>query len=108
MCPLSEPCQPTNLSVQGLCNNDTVKLSWSAAKGALLYEVEIRGNLGYFTSVQTAVTTAEADLPCGQLYTFTVQAQDNRCLSNVSQSVQHQNGMYLCGGKHILMSLSLV
>ena len=80
----SEPCQPAGLSATGWCNNETVVLDWSEAEGASVYVVTATGDLGYITSFQTNDTTIEAALPCGQLFTFTVIAQDNRCESAVS------------------------
>ncbi|KAM9761579.1 uncharacterized protein fndc7b [Menidia menidia] len=80
----TEPCQPTSLTATGLCNNETVVLDWSEAEGALVYVVTATGDLGHVASFQTNDTTIEADLPCGQLFTFTVIAQDHRCQSTVS------------------------
>lgn len=95
----TEPCQPSGLEVQGSCYNDTVELSWFDARGALHYIVDIFGDLGYVTSLRTADTMIEADLPCGQLYTFSVQAQDDRCSSAFSHTVEHQNGP--CVPRHV-------
>ncbi|TMS20668.1 Fibronectin type III domain-containing protein 7 [Larimichthys crocea] len=78
------PCQPTGLTASGSCDNDTVVLDWLAADGALRYVVTATGNLGYVDSLRTNETTAMFDLPCGQEYTFTVMAQDDRCDSAVS------------------------
>lgn len=79
-----EPCQPTGLTVTGSCNNETLTLDWSAAEGASFYTVIATGDLGYLTSFQTNETMAELQLPCGQLFTFTVRAQDSQCDSAVS------------------------
>ncbi|XP_041862145.1 fibronectin-like [Melanotaenia boesemani] len=88
----TEPCQPTGLAATGSCNNETVVLNWSEARGALVYVVTASGDLGYVTSFQTNGTTIEADLPCGQLFTFTVVAQDDRCESAVSLPKQYKTG----------------
>lgn len=69
-------------------------LNWSPAEGALVYEVMAIGNLGYVISYQTNETLLEAELPCGQLYTFTVTAQDDRCDSSVSLSAEFKTGMF--------------
>lgn len=82
--PPSEPCQPTNLTVDGLCDLGAVKLNWSVAQGASVYVVTITGGLGYNTSFQTAETAIDAELPCGQQFSFTVKAQDAKCDSAVS------------------------
>lgn len=93
--PPPEPCQPTGLIVSGLCVNETVVLDWSAAQGASVYMVAATGDLGYVTSFQTNETTIEATLPCGQLFTFTVKAQDDRCDSAVSLPEEFKTGMHL-------------
>ncbi|XP_044055462.1 uncharacterized protein LOC122877670 [Siniperca chuatsi] len=95
----TEPCQPTGLTVSGSCNNETVVLDWSAAKGASVYEVTATGDLGYITSFQTDETTIEAELPCGQLFTFTVKAQDDQCDSAVSQPEKFKTGP--CVPEHV-------
>lgn len=69
-------------------------LDWSAADGALRYVVTATGNLGYVDSLQTNETTAMFDLPCGQEYTFTVMAQDDRCDSAVSTFGELKTGMH--------------
>ncbi|XP_047442067.1 uncharacterized protein LOC125008801 [Mugil cephalus] len=88
----TEPCQPTGLTASGSCQNDTVMLDWYEARGALLYVVTVTGDLGYSDSFQTNDTTIETDLPCGQLFTFTVVAQDNVCDSPVSLPDQFKTG----------------
>lgn len=90
-----EPCQPTGLTVHGSCNSETVVLNWSVVKGALVYEVTATGNLGYIMSFQTNETTIETELPCGQLFTFTVKAQDDQCDSAVSLPETFKTGMSL-------------
>lgn len=87
-----EPCQPTGLTVSGSCQNETVVLDWSAAKGASVYVVTAEGDLGFMTSFQTNDTTVEAELPCGQIYSFTVMAQDDRCDSAVSLPEEFKTG----------------
>lgn len=93
--PPPEPCQPTGLTVSGSCDNETVVLDWSAAEGASVYMVTASGDLGYVTSFQTNETMIEAELPCGQLFTFTVKAQDNRCNSAVSLPEEFKTGLHL-------------
>ncbi|XP_029003162.2 fibronectin-like [Betta splendens] len=88
----TEPCQPTGLTVHGSCYNQTVVLVWSVAKGALVYEVTATGNLGYVASFQTNKTTVQAELLCGQLFTFTVKAQDDKCESALSAPSTFKTG----------------
>ncbi|XP_075901618.1 uncharacterized protein fndc7b isoform X2 [Nelusetta ayraudi] len=86
------PCQPAGLTVSGSCDNETVVLDWAAAEGASVYTVTALGDLGYVTSFQTNETTAEAELPCGQLFTFTLVAQDDRCDSASSLPEEFKTG----------------
>uniref|UniRef100_A0A3Q2UY66 Uncharacterized LOC102300190 n=1 Tax=Haplochromis burtoni TaxID=8153 RepID=A0A3Q2UY66_HAPBU len=81
----TEPCKPDGLRVHGSCNNETVLLYWFKAKGASAYIVKADGNLGYSTSLKTNNTMIETNLPCGQLFTFTVKAQDDWCDSPTSR-----------------------
>lgn len=67
-------------------------LDWAAAQGASVYTVTAAGDLGYVMSFQTNETMAEAELPCGQLFTFTVVAQDDRCDSATSLPEEFQTG----------------
>lgn len=93
--PSPEPCQPTGLTVSGLCDNETVVLDWSAVDGVSVYMVTATGDLGYVTSFQTNETMMEAELPCGQLFTFTVKAQDDQCDSAMSLPEEFKTGMHL-------------
>ncbi|XP_047231360.1 uncharacterized protein LOC124874162 [Girardinichthys multiradiatus] len=88
----TEPCQPTGLSVSGSCNNETVMLHWYKAQGAAMYVVTVTGDQGYILTFQSNETKIEADLPCGQLFTFTVMAQDDQCDSAMSQPKNYKTG----------------
>lgn len=78
--------------VSGSCDNETLALDWAPAQGASVYTVTATGNLGYVTSFQTNETKVEAELPCGQLFTFTVVAQDDRCDSAASLPEEFKTG----------------
>ncbi|XP_040040842.2 uncharacterized protein fndc7b [Gasterosteus aculeatus] len=93
------PCQPTGLTVSGSCDNKTVVLDWSAAEGASAYVVSATGDQGYVTSFQTEDTTAEAELPCGQLFTFTVKAQGDQCGSAAGTAASFKTGP--CAPRHV-------
>ncbi|PWA21255.1 hypothetical protein CCH79_00009504 [Gambusia affinis] len=88
----TEPCQPAGLSVIGSCHDETVMVSWDEAPGAAVYVVTAAGHLGYVSTFQVNETWIETDLPCGQLFTFTVMAQDDRCESAVSQPEKYKTG----------------
>ncbi|KAF7660957.1 hypothetical protein LDENG_00272160 [Lucifuga dentata] len=95
----TDPCQPVDVTVTGSCDNNTVALDWSEAKGTSTYIVSVTGDLGYVTGFQTSETTLNIALPCGQEYTFTVKAQDDRCDSPVSQPVQFRTSP--CVPQHV-------
>ncbi|XP_069009634.1 fibronectin type III domain-containing protein 7-like [Embiotoca jacksoni] len=95
----TEPCQPTDLVAFGLCDNETVTMVWSEARGALFYEATATGDLGYVESFRSNTTWSEVDLPCGQLFTFTVTAYDERCHSAASLPAQHKTGV--CVPQHM-------
>ncbi|KTF75017.1 hypothetical protein cypCar_00024381 [Cyprinus carpio] len=75
----TEPCQPTQPTVSGSCDNNTVVLNWSHSKGALSYKVHITSNLGYDDSFQTSESTLTVELLCGQTYTFTTLGENGVC-----------------------------
>lgn len=85
--------------MSGSCDNETLVLDWSAAEGALIYTIIATGNLGYVTSFQTNGTMVELELPCGQLFAFTVRAQDSRCDSAVSLPEEFKTGP--CIPRHV-------
>lgn len=91
----SEPCKPTGLAASGSCYNETVELDWWDAEGASEYEVSITGDLGYIAAFRTAETMKEMELPCGQQYTFTVKARDDRCESPESLPEEYKTGMHV-------------
>lgn len=78
--------------MSGSCDNETLVLDWFAAEGALAYTITARGDLGYVTTFQTNETMAELELPCGQLFTFTVRAHDSQCDSPVSLPEEFKTG----------------
>ncbi|XP_062308247.1 uncharacterized protein LOC134012721 [Osmerus eperlanus] len=82
------PCQPSQLVVEGSCSNETVSLSWAGARGASVYVLTAAGDLGYFTALQTNDTALDLVLPCGQTYSFTVTAEDERCGSPASSTAR--------------------
>ncbi|XP_043081301.1 serine-rich adhesin for platelets [Puntigrus tetrazona] len=75
----TEPCQPTQPTVSGSCNNNTVLLNWSHSRGASSYTMHITGNLGYMDSFQTIESTLTVELLCGQTYTFTTLGENDVC-----------------------------
>ncbi|XP_014901851.1 uncharacterized protein fndc7b [Poecilia latipinna] len=88
----TDPCQPAGLVVSGSCHDEMVTVSWDEAPGAAVYVVTAAGHLGYVSTFQANETWIETDLPCGQMFTFTVTAQDDRCESAVSQPEKYKTG----------------
>ncbi|XP_034036686.1 fibronectin type III domain-containing protein 7 [Thalassophryne amazonica] len=95
----TEPCQPLGITVNGSCDSETVFLDWMEAKGAKMYVVSAIGNLGYITALQTNDTMAELELPCGQIFTFTVKSQDDQCDSHLSLPKDFKTGP--CVPQHV-------
>uniref|UniRef100_A0A672T9V5 Fibronectin type-III domain-containing protein n=3 Tax=Sinocyclocheilus grahami TaxID=75366 RepID=A0A672T9V5_SINGR len=75
----TEPCQPTQPTVLGSCDNNTVLLNWNHSRGASNYTVHITSNLGYADSFQTSESTLTVELLCGQTYTFTTLGENDFC-----------------------------
>ncbi|XP_067303573.1 fibronectin [Pseudorasbora parva] len=75
----TEPCQPTQVTVSGSCDNNTVLLNWNHSRGALSYTVLITSNLRYADSFQTSETMLTVELLCGQTYTFTTVGENDVC-----------------------------
>ncbi|XP_048832460.1 uncharacterized protein LOC125708743 isoform X2 [Brienomyrus brachyistius] len=86
----TEPCQPTNVTAQGSCENDTVVLQWAETKGASIYVVSALGDLGYVVDLKTPNTSIPAELPCGQTYNLSVVAWDDYCDSLRSSVLQYR------------------
>ncbi|KAF4097010.1 hypothetical protein G5714_022979 [Onychostoma macrolepis] len=76
---ITEPCQPTQPTVSGSCDNNTVILNWNHSRGASSYTVHITSNLGYNDSFQTSESTLTVELLCGQTYTFTTLGENDVC-----------------------------
>ncbi|XP_041914101.1 uncharacterized protein LOC121678548 [Alosa sapidissima] len=97
---VTEPCQPDHVTAEIMsCDNDTVALTWMAARGALTYSVTANGDLGYVNTFLTNDTELYADLTCGQTFIFTVVAHDERCDSPPSYSSPVKNPP--CVPRHI-------
>ncbi|XP_051515678.1 uncharacterized protein LOC127418869 [Myxocyprinus asiaticus] len=83
----TEPCQPTQPSILGSCDNNTILLNWDDSRGASSYTVTVTGNLGYANSIQTSESILEVELLCGQTYNFTIVGQNDVCDSITSTPV---------------------
>lgn len=75
----TEPCPPTNVSAEVLCESDEVKISWQEASGAESFLVTVSGSDGFVKTYNTNQTLLRASLPCGQDFNVTVQGQGSMC-----------------------------
>lgn len=90
-----EPCQPDQVTATGSCDSETmVVVAWAEAEGAVVYMVTAMGDLGYMTAFQTNESSLEAELPCGQTYSFTVIGQDESCDSPISDAAEFRTGTW--------------
>lgn len=75
----TEPCPPTNVSAEVLCESDEMKISWQEASGAESFLVTVSGSDGFMKIYSTNQTLLRASLPCGQDFNVTVRGQDSMC-----------------------------
>ena len=80
------------LRVTGSCDSETVTLDWTEATGALAYLITADGDLGGASSYETNDTTLEAELLCGQSYTFSVRARGPACDGPLSDPARFTTG----------------
>ncbi|XP_043942820.1 uncharacterized protein LOC122814297 [Protopterus annectens] len=83
------PCVPDYLQAQLDCGSDTAMLSWSGSVGAKYYTAEAVGEDGHIATCNTSDTRCEiGGLHCGQVYTVTMTASDEKCSSLQSATSQ--------------------
>lgn len=75
----TEPCPPTNVSAEVLCESDEMKISWQEASGAESFLVTVSGSDGLVKIYSTNQTLLRASLPCGQDFNVTVRGQGSMC-----------------------------
>ncbi|KAK1165326.1 hypothetical protein AOXY_G13825 [Acipenser oxyrinchus oxyrinchus] len=85
------PCRPESLEAHTACDSEIVSVVWEESSGAASYIVTAVGGLGHVTDFKTNDTAFTfLDLYCGQTYNITVVAQDERCSSLASTTVEIQ------------------
>ncbi|KAK6484735.1 hypothetical protein HHUSO_G12572 [Huso huso] len=85
------PCRPESLEAHVACDSEIVSVVWEESSGASSYIVTAVGGLGHVTDFNTNDTAfIFLDLYCGQTYNITVVAQDERCNSLASTTVEIQ------------------
>ncbi|XP_055364580.1 uncharacterized protein LOC121202196 [Betta splendens] len=79
------PCSPNHLTATVDCGTGITTVIWDAARGATSYTVYARGTLGSNAECNTTDTNCNfQNLACGQLYSISVVARHNSCISLVS------------------------
>ncbi|KAJ8384528.1 hypothetical protein AAFF_G00204430 [Aldrovandia affinis] len=96
---ITAPCQPGVMTTHGSCSSDTVSLVWEETRGAYVYIVTAVGDLGYITAFNTTDTSLTVSLPCGQIYSLSLVAQDDRCDSPSSMTAEYRTAP--CVPRHV-------
>lgn len=82
----SEPCPPTNISLQSSCDSDTVSVSWAASQGSLAYMAVAESREGHRVTCNTTQMTCDvSSLQCGQTYELSVFGVDGDCIGMRSE-----------------------
>ena len=90
---LPAPCVPSYLTAEVDCLSGITTVTWDSARGATSYTVYARGSLGHNAELNSTDTNCDFnDLLCGQVYTFTVVARRDSCVSLVSESITAVTG----------------
>lgn len=92
-CLFPVPCIPTDVAVKLDCSTDQAVVSWSASKGALLYNVTALSTQGEISHCETSNQLCTlTKLVCGQSYSVQVVASDNICSSLPSPATHFKTG----------------
>ncbi|KAK5888908.1 hypothetical protein CesoFtcFv8_014958 [Champsocephalus esox] len=89
---MAAPCQPERISGRINCVTNSAWISWDAAPGADSYTVLAVGEDNYIGNcTSSSNTTCEVEgLACGSLYNFSVIAQNSKCESQPSTTIDLQ------------------
>ncbi|KAK5919428.1 hypothetical protein CgunFtcFv8_023324 [Champsocephalus gunnari] len=89
---MAAPCQPERISGRIDCVTNSAWISWDAAPGADSYTVLAVGEDNYIGNcTSSSNTTCEVEgLACGSLYNFSVIAQNSKCESQPSTTIDLQ------------------
>lgn len=89
----SAPCVPTHLTARVDCQTGITVVTWDAAGGARSYTVYARGSLGHNAECNNTDTNCNfPNLACGQVYSITVMARHDTCVSLVSEAINATTG----------------
>ncbi|OCT82972.1 hypothetical protein XELAEV_18025507mg [Xenopus laevis] len=87
---VTAPCTPTIITTETDCNSQSSSVQWMYSQGAILYmarAVSAIDNSEYFCQTSDLRCTL-TDLPCGQMFTVSVKANNFQCDSASSQEVE--------------------
>lgn len=90
---LSEPCPPTGVSSFMNCLSNIAVVSWTGSAGAEFYTATVTQEDGQSTSCWS--DSEQCGMPnvhCGQNYTVTVVASNEKCNSDPSEAETLQSG----------------
>lgn len=87
------PCVPTHVTGRVDCQTGITSVTWDSARGAKSYTVFARGSLGHNATCNSTDTNCNfLSLACGQVYTVTVLARHDSCVSLISKSISVSTG----------------
>ncbi|XP_055044899.2 uncharacterized protein fndc7b [Misgurnus anguillicaudatus] len=82
----TEPCPPTNVSLQSSCNSDNVSVSWTASQGSVAYMAVAKSREGHRVTCNTTQMSCDiTHLQCGQTYDVYVSGVDGDCIGTKSE-----------------------
>ncbi|KAG2461556.1 FNDC7 protein, partial [Polypterus senegalus] len=87
------PCTPQNFGASAHCSLNGILVSWDASEGAAEYQVTAQDANGFTAESRSNITSCDlTELPCGEIYSATVTALSNNCLSPPSSKVYFKTG----------------
>ncbi|KAI3375007.1 hypothetical protein L3Q82_021535, partial [Scortum barcoo] len=79
----TEPCPPTNVSSQLMCNTRSAQVYWDPSANAASYAVKATSNgQSILTCSSPSPNCTLSNLVCGEAYTIFVTSTDGTCVSN--------------------------
>ncbi|XP_029687008.1 fibronectin-like [Takifugu rubripes] len=85
----SAPCKPENTSVEQNCSSNVMTVKWNRSNTTQNYTVKATSATGVNSTCESSLSRCTfLNLTCGQLYTFTVVAHSNVCMSEMSNPIE--------------------
>eukprot|EP00066_Takifugu_rubripes_P025494 XP_011614760.1 PREDICTED: fibronectin type III domain-containing protein 7-like [Takifugu rubripes] len=89
----SAPCKPENTSVEQNCSSNVMTVKWNRSNTTQNYTVKATSATGVNSTCESSLSRCTfLNLTCGQLYTFTVVAHSNVCMSEMSNPIETLTG----------------